>query len=169
MFAVRGEGVYSMRTRWGRGFFRCRRSRFLMQKIGIFRNLWCVCTDKGVEPVRIFFGQGGGVDFLWTSFMDSPLLISLFFFNSKLNGRKLGLPLYARDDQQPEQEWSRIRSLAFFDGSYLYIIDITMIKSGVDTVDYNVMCNDNGRIRCGNGVTNSSKGRIRNRTRSSIS
>jgi len=24
-----------------------------------FRNLWCVRTTRGVEPVQIFFGQGG--------------------------------------------------------------------------------------------------------------
>jgi len=44
-----------------RGFFRCGRPHFLMQKTRIFRNLWCVHTDKGevVEPVRTVFEQGG--------------------------------------------------------------------------------------------------------------
>jgi len=41
----------------------------------IFRNLWCVRTDKGVEPVRTFAEKGGGGQFfailcwrlLWTA------------------------------------------------------------------------------------------------------
>jgi len=32
----------------------------MRKKLRIFRNLWCVRTDKGVEPMRIFYGQGGG-------------------------------------------------------------------------------------------------------------
>jgi len=32
---------------------------FWSKNSGIFRNLWCVRTDKeGVEPVRTFFGEG---------------------------------------------------------------------------------------------------------------
>jgi len=32
----------------GRGFFRCRVRTFWRKKLWIFRNLWCVRTDKGV-------------------------------------------------------------------------------------------------------------------------
>jgi len=28
------------------------------KKLWICQNLWCVCTDKGVEPVRTFCRQG---------------------------------------------------------------------------------------------------------------
>jgi len=49
---------------------------FWRKKLWIFRNLWCVRTDKEVEPVRTFFGQGGRGsilrDFVRTSFMDVP-------------------------------------------------------------------------------------------------
>jgi len=55
-------------------FFRCGRPHFLVKKLRIFRNLWCVLTDKGGgggEPVR----TGGGGQFfeilcgrlLWTA------------------------------------------------------------------------------------------------------
>jgi len=43
--------------------FRCGRPQFFLR---IFRNLWCVSSDKGrrrVEPVRTFSRQGGGVNF----------------------------------------------------------------------------------------------------------
>jgi len=49
-------------------------------KIIGFRNLWCVCTDKGVELARTFYGPGrkGSIfrDFVRTSFMDGPLKVS---------------------------------------------------------------------------------------------
>jgi len=32
---------------------------FWHKKLRIFLNLWCIRTDKGVEPVRTFCGQGG--------------------------------------------------------------------------------------------------------------
>jgi len=52
----------------GRGFFRWGRSHFLAQKLWIFRNLSCVRRGKGVN-FR---------DFLRTSFMDGPLLKTVF-------------------------------------------------------------------------------------------
>jgi len=38
---------------------------FMVQKLQIFRNLWCVHMDKErrVEPVRTICGLGGGVNF----------------------------------------------------------------------------------------------------------
>jgi len=49
---------------------------FWYKKLPFFPNLWCVRKDRGVEPVRTFFGQGGWSifrDFVGTSFMDGPL------------------------------------------------------------------------------------------------
>jgi len=44
-----------------------------------FGNLWCVRTDKGVEPVQTFCeqGEGGSIlcDFVQKSFMDDPLCV----------------------------------------------------------------------------------------------
>jgi len=53
-----GGGVFVPFCGQGK-FFRCERPHFLVQKLPIFRNLWRVRTDKGVEPVRTFCG---GVD-----------------------------------------------------------------------------------------------------------
>jgi len=59
-----------------RGFFRSGRPHFFVQILRIFRNLWCVRTDKGVEPVRIFCEQREGEsifrDFVRMSFMHDP-------------------------------------------------------------------------------------------------
>jgi len=33
---------------------------FGVKKLRIFQNLWCVRTDKRVEPEWTFFDQGGG-------------------------------------------------------------------------------------------------------------
>jgi len=56
------------------GFFKCGYPHFLVQKLRIFRNLWCVRTDRRrIELVRIFCGQGRRVNFLRfvrTSFMN---------------------------------------------------------------------------------------------------
>jgi len=52
-------------------------ARFGAKKLQIFRNLCYARTDKGVEPVRTFCGQGKREsifrDFVCTSFMDGPL------------------------------------------------------------------------------------------------
>jgi len=58
-------------------FFRCGRSHFWVQKTLEFLKFE-VCSQEqgGVETLRTFFGQGGGVnfrDFLRTSFIDGLL------------------------------------------------------------------------------------------------
>jgi len=62
------RGVCTVRTFFGqgeRGFLQMWTSAlFGAKSIRFFRILWCVCTDKGVEPVRTVCGQGGGVIFL---------------------------------------------------------------------------------------------------------
>jgi len=47
---------------------------FGAKKLRIFRNFWCVRTDRRVEPVRTFCGQGGQFFAILcrTSFMDGP-------------------------------------------------------------------------------------------------
>jgi len=45
------------RTSWEEGFFRCGRPHFWCKKHRVFWNLWCVRTDKRVEP---FADKGGG-------------------------------------------------------------------------------------------------------------
>jgi len=47
-----------------------RTSALLVQKPRIFRNLWCVRTDKENEPVRTMGVGSGFRDFAQKSFMD---------------------------------------------------------------------------------------------------
>jgi len=60
---------------------------FWCKKHAIFQILWCVRTDKGVEPVRIFCGQGGGVTFsrfCANVFYGRPLTVKKFFEKKKM-------------------------------------------------------------------------------------
>jgi len=81
------EGVYPVRRFFGQGegFMRTsaiflRRPHFFVQTRRIFRNIWCVRTNKDgekgeVERVRTFFGQevlSMFRDFVRTFFMDGP-------------------------------------------------------------------------------------------------
>jgi len=73
-FAVgRKEDLFSA-DKGGGGLFRCERPHFLLQKHRIFRNLWCVHSDKGegVEPVRTWREGSIFRNFVQTSFMDGP-------------------------------------------------------------------------------------------------
>jgi len=76
----RGEGWFVpsdiLWTR-GSGVFRARRLHILVQKLRIFRNLWCVRTDKGEGVSQCghlqTWGDGGQIfailcgRFLWTA------------------------------------------------------------------------------------------------------
>jgi len=69
-FAVRGERVCLVLIFFGqrgRGFFKCGHPHVLVQKTTIFSKFMVCPHGQGgreVEPVRIFFGQGGRVYFL---------------------------------------------------------------------------------------------------------
>jgi len=56
-----GERVCPVRTFYVQGDFRCGCSHFFAQKLRIFRNLWCVRTDKGkLSQCGHFANKGGG-------------------------------------------------------------------------------------------------------------
>jgi len=73
--AVRGRlsSVDILRTMGEGGYSEADVRTFWRKELRIFWNLWCIRTDKGIEPVRIFCGQGrGGSIFLcgrllWTA------------------------------------------------------------------------------------------------------
>jgi len=88
-------GVYPVQTFFGQAgregvYFRCGRPH-LLQKLWIFRNLWCVRTDKreGVVPVQTFCRRGE-VNFVRISFMDGSFraLCFAFFLEKKRAFRK---------------------------------------------------------------------------------
>jgi len=93
-----GERVCPMRTFCRQGGSSDAYVRtFWCKKLRIFRNLWCVRTVKGVEPVRTFFGQGGGVNFfsilclrsLWmASYIKYSVPQMLWFFYPCITGTK---------------------------------------------------------------------------------
>jgi len=91
-FRGQGEGVCPVRTFYGHGrreLFRCGRPYFLMQKHRIYRNLWCVRTEKGLRQCGQFSDKGSIFhNFVRTSFMDGPLSILMkcrTFFTSCLS------------------------------------------------------------------------------------
>jgi len=45
--------------------------------LGFFKNFGCVRADKGVEPVRTYYGKGESIfcDFVRTSFIDAISLL----------------------------------------------------------------------------------------------
>jgi len=78
--------------------------RLLAQKHRIFQNSWCVRTEKGVEPVRIFFGQGEEVNFsrfstdvLYgqpsISYYNQPILLHPILFLPKFKLKFLIIPV----------------------------------------------------------------------------
>jgi len=79
-----GEGVYPVRTS---GVFKMRTSALF----GIKTSKFMVCPhgQGEVKPLRTFFGQGGKVNFVRTSFMDGLLAnaynsIGLIKFKEKI-------------------------------------------------------------------------------------
>jgi len=77
---ARNQGGFTARTFFRQGGeFRSGRPHFLVQKLRIFQTL--SVRTKGVEPVRTFFGQEGGVNF-------SLFCVSVFY------GRPLKVGLY---------------------------------------------------------------------------
>jgi len=53
-------GYFADKEEWG--FFRCGRKQFLVKNIGFF-EIYVSARTRVVEPVRTFFGQGGGNQF----------------------------------------------------------------------------------------------------------
>jgi len=58
-----GEGC-PVRAFCGKEVFRYRRPHFLVQKTSVFRNLFCVRTDKGLNLCRHFAYKGRGQFFV---------------------------------------------------------------------------------------------------------